>query len=322
LDPTTTAPESTRRPTGTPTVPIRQFAREKLRDEPAGFVNAVCRFIDATFYTESAIGKPKYHQERLAREIRKINLSDGEIGRSFIVGRQLYDAYFKQADGVRGSRDSKLSAVSIIEGIKRQERKRLERERNLKFGLERKFTNLMEVSDTKLRIVNSNKRVDFAGDPVFQNSNSEDKEKIRERKMTKNEYGDRRKAIRARQDAIALTMHTRVEEDKFWEYVRGSLEENPSLRHRLGKELFMKFCHYVLVLLRGDELSRGKLSQEGLNPNEVLGKAKSTLGRYHLDRAEKERIMRNPLPREVRMIARIGIDPVAYEQGSVIRKKK
>lgn len=166
---------------GTPTVPLKRYAREILRNEAdPKLAEAVVEFAEANYWIENKIGNPEKHQTRAVRRAKIFGFSEQEVAAISQSAATIYMDYKKFA-GV--NQDNPLTRRSIAEAKTKKEAKA-----KLKKELESKYKNLMMYSDTILQIENSNQRIKLNEYPVFANSGITIKEKMKKRKLPGRQY--------------------------------------------------------------------------------------------------------------------------------------
>lgn len=274
---------------------IRTYARSTLkqRGEQRNFITVVTEFIDAEFYIEQGIGNPNYHLSRAVKVVQKAGLSESDVGRANEAARALYQGYKTLPAKQQATLKENLRKKRLI-------------------VMERGFQTLMAYSDEEIKILNSNGRVDFSQDIVYQNSDVGTRENLRNRTLTALEYETILHELAERQDKFLLDS-AGEDTTKLKSYAMKVLSHDRTPHGQIfNRELF---AQYVLDLLNGQTLSKRELQSNGLNPEAVFKRARTILTGYKIKESERERLFRNPTPEEMRLRIRTGTDPIAFEEG-------
>lgn len=181
---------------GTPTVPIKRYARDVLQEGETIDVKAAKTIIDlveAAYWSENNPGyvAADWHIERATTRARRAGLSEEEISAAKERAGTIYHQ-FKNLLGVNNDSPLTLQIMAEREKDLRNTRSRIEREkiekRKLRQKLERNWGLLNRWSDSQLQILNSNQRVHFDIDPVYANSGAKIAKKFQTRTLTQQEY--------------------------------------------------------------------------------------------------------------------------------------
>lgn len=178
---------------GTPTIPLKRFARAMLKKEgiQPPLLNAVVEFVEAAYWIENNIGNPERHNQLAARRADMWGLSEEEIVRASQVAEVTYLEY-KHLAGISHDSPLTLDAIGAMEANKRERVRQINREKEriqrLRARLQRNFQALMSYSDTQLAVRNSNDRINFDLDPVYSTRGRNIRKRVGQRSISQTEY--------------------------------------------------------------------------------------------------------------------------------------
>ncbi|MEK0337622.1 MAG: hypothetical protein QQN41_09340 [Nitrosopumilus sp.] len=262
----------------TPTVPIKRYARGILqeRGENSNLVGAVCAYIDAQYYINNRIGDPDYHNSIAAKVIGKLGLAKTETGRAYGLAQSLYQAY---EDAPKKMVRGKLVVIN-------EEQEKKARIYAKKVTLRNRFQKLMSYSDDKLRILNSNKRIDFSQDIVYKNADTETRRRIINRTLTSEEYKNLETKILESQDKFSLNLSQVNYPENLILYAKNIMyNKTPAIKSRVDD--WELFTGYVLDLLNGKSCSKSELEAKGINPDDIKKQAHLTVSQYTIHQRDE-----------------------------------
>lgn len=254
----------------TPTVPIKRYARGILqeRGEPPNIVKAVCEYIAAKYWTDNKISSPEYNLSRAAKVIGKLGLAKTETGRAYELAQSLYQDYENALEKKK----------EVVVNKTRMYTKRA--------TLRGRFQKLMSYSDDKLRILNSNKRIDFSQDIVYKNADTETRRRIRNRTLTSEEYKNLETKILESQDKFSLNLSQVNYPENLILYAKNIMyNKTPAIKSRVDD--WELFTGYVLDLLNGKSCSKSELEAKGINPDDIKKQAHLTVSQYTIHQRDE-----------------------------------
>lgn len=276
-------------------IPVRQYVRYRLieqGEEPA-IVKTTVGFADALFYSDSGIGSREHHLSRARKYGLRLGLDEPVIQRCYETATDLYQR-LKQLPPEE-QKATRRFAIRYKAALKRR--------------LQQRFRKLMSYSDHEIMMMNSGDRVYLSQDPVYRISDAETRSKMRERTLTRGEYEGWQRRIEEA-DRLSLRI-TGVDLEELKSYARKRLSSDVQIQHMLNSGLFQK---HVIDLIGGETLSASELRSKGVDPEEVMSRARGVHGNFRIKKAG-EREFRVPRPGELRLSGRKGTNPIAFEEG-------
>ncbi len=270
------------------------------------FAQAVVENVTALHYVTNGIGPPDSHLQRAVNFARKKGLSDEERAVTSGLARQIFDFLPTGADSLTNRRGIDEIVVAMgRERLARTERGKRERINREGERLKTRWQRLMAYSDEEIAIINSNFRVNFQGDRVYQSAQNEIRAKMIRRQLTRTEY--RESLHRQRLEQATFRLNTRPDErEKLLERSVGILRDHKIAV--LPEDRQQAILQFIQKLLAGEPVVRGRIIRQGFNPYDLLKRARRILISYHMERSEKMRDNRI-LPVDMPVSTKRGTDP-------------
>lgn len=209
----------------TPSVPIKRYGREILGKEKAepNFAKAVVHFLDTAYWIDNNIGDPNRHRAQALRRASRL-VTGGLLEAAQNTAESLY-AQYKELAGIQPDEPLTYSAIAALERARRGSDplpstettlvpRRIVTTRDIaekafdekKQAAKRKFIDhfqqLMKQTDKRLKIANSNDRIQFEENLVFSNSDEDIQRRIRQRKLSGKRYAEEETRIKGEQELM------------------------------------------------------------------------------------------------------------------------
>lgn len=295
---------------------VRRYAKKfaLAGDHTDLFVRAVQRQAEGLFNMATLPGDWKYHQAQVFKTFRQLGLLDAERIAASNLAREIVDSLPITPVNPLPTQESIVNFGAEAERIRRA--KGIQRRETERIGqiLKARFQRLMSPGDNELTINNSNERVKFPDDPVYQKADPGIRKKMRQRLLTEHEYYELEEKGRERQDiekndTLTLDIRWISHPENLVEEAQQAISHDLTIA-KLSQEQQQKIFHFVQMLLSGQTVSKAEIISAGVDPKLVLRKAGNVLTNHHLNTTPTMReIKRRLRPWEKPSYTERGTDP-------------
>lgn len=263
------------------------------------FVRAVQIQAEGLFNMATLPGDWEYHQAQILKDFRRLGLLDAERIAASNLAREIIDRLPITPINPLPPQEAIVNFGAEAERIRRT--KEIQRRETIRIGqiLTARFQRLMSRGDNELTINNSNERVKFSDDPVYQKADSGIRKKMRQRLITEHEYHELEEKGRKRQDIekndiLILDIKWTSHPENLVEEAQQAISHDLTIA-RLSQEQQQKILHFVQMLLSGQTVSKAEIISAGVDPKLVLRKAGNVLMNHRLNTTPTMREIRRRL---------------------------
>lgn len=263
---------------------LRSFAREasRLMGESPQFAVAVAEFSTAAFYSKKFPAQEQKNYKDAAKKASREGILGDELGRARDLGIAAFRCFTDLPREEEKSPEEELmfQAKEVLEEVKRT--KTLKKKRDIKRRqLEINFQRVLDGSDQSLRIINSNKRINFREDSVYLSLDFAHRYQMRDRTLKPQDYQTNVRKVSG--DEIGLPFSV---DPELLELAPGMLQKllinDRNARLRYGEDRFLQLLSFVEVLLNGDVLTNAEIVAANLDPQSVIQYARRVFNHIHV----------------------------------------